>query len=145
MQQRNDVTVPPDRVSIDPTRESFKALFERVPAEGRVMMLNLLAFRETADDAPGAPARSGKAAYAAYSEAVAPLLARVGAHVYLMAPALHSVIAPAGEVWDEMLLVEYPSRDAFAAMIQLPEYQAIVHHRTAALRDARLIATAPRG
>ena len=139
------MSLPTDRVAIDPTRESFKALFEKVPAQGRVVMLNLLAFRDLADDPPGVPARSGRAAYEAYSEAVAPLLTRVGARIHLLATALHSVVAPPGEEWDEMLLVEYPSRDAFASMIQMPEYKDIVHHRTAALRDARLVATTPCG
>jgi len=43
-----------------------------------------------------------------------------------------------------VLLVEYPSREAFASMIQSSAYAAIVHHRTAALRDSRLIATTAR-
>lgn len=133
-----------DRAAIDPTRESFKALFDRVPAEGPVVMLNLLAFREHAADPQGSPRRSGRAAYAAYSQAVAPLLARVGASVRWLADAHHALIAPPGEHWDEVLLVEYPSRDAFVSMIQSPEYKAIVHHRAAALKDARLIATTSR-
>ena len=134
------MTPPEERIAIDPTRESFKGLFDRVPPDSPVTMLNLLAFRERAADAPGAPPRSGRAAYAAYSEGVAPLLARVGARVVWQGDALHALVAPAGESWDEVLLVEYPSRDAFSAMIKSPEYKAVLHHRTAALRDARLIA-----
>ncbi|MDA7418267.1 DUF1330 domain-containing protein [Xenophilus arseniciresistens] len=133
--------LPLERAAIDPTRETFKALFSRVPQEGPVVMLNLLAFREQAADGAQAPARTGRQAYAAYSEAVAPLLARVGASVQWLGDAHHALIGPPGEQWDEVLMVSYPSRDAFVAMIQSPEYKAIVHHRTAALRDARLIAT----
>ena len=114
------------RRSIDPTRESFKALFERAPAQGPVQMLNLLAFRDTAEDG----GRTGRQ-----------LLAAVGGRVLWVADAHHAFIAPPGETWDEVLLVEYPSRDAFVAMMQSPDYQAIVHHRSAALRDARLIVT----
>ncbi|WP_304304123.1 DUF1330 domain-containing protein [Pseudacidovorax intermedius] len=138
------MSLPPERAVIDPTRDSFKQLFERVPAGAPVLMLNLLAFRAQAADEPGAPVRSGRAAYATYSEAVAPLLARVGGQVRWVADARHALVAPPGEDWDEVLLVAYPTRDAFAAMIQSPEYRAIVHHRTAALRDARLIATTSR-
>ena len=47
----------------------------------------------------------------------------------------------AKERWDEILLVEYPSAAAFAAMVTSPEYKAIVFHRTAALEDSRLVAT----
>jgi hypothetical protein len=52
-----------------------------------------------------------------------------------------SVIAPEGEEWDDAVLVEYPSRKAFLDMLALPDYQAAVFHRTAALDDSRLIAT----
>ncbi len=126
--------------SIDPTREQFKALFALAPASGPVQMLNLLAFKGATEDG-----RTGRAAYADYSRAVAPMLAALGGRVLWLADAHHALIAPAGEEWDEMLLVEYPSRDAFVAMMQSPEYQAIVHHRSAALRDARLIVTTRRG
>jgi uncharacterized protein (DUF1330 family) len=39
-----------------------------------------------------------------------------------------------------MVLVKYPSVGHFVDMISAPEYQAIVHHRSAALDDSRLIA-----
>lgn len=129
-----------DNTAIDPTRESFKQLFERVPAQGPVVMLNLLAFRSMATDGK----RTGRQAYADYSRAVAPLLAAAGGRVQWFANAHHALIAPPGEEWDEVLLVEYPSRNAFVGMIQSAAYAAIVHHRTAALRDSRLIATTPR-
>jgi uncharacterized protein (DUF1330 family) len=53
------------------------------------------------------------------------------------------VIAPEGEAWDEVLLVQYPSRAAFLQMIARPDYQAAVPHRRAALLDSRLLATRP--
>ena len=52
-----------------------------------------------------------------------------------------SVIAPEGETWDEVLLVQYPFGQAFLNMVQMPDYQAATVHRTAALADSRLIAT----
>lgn len=125
------------RTAIDPTREAFKQLFARAPTQGPVQMLNLLAFRERTEDG----LRTGRQAYVDYGRAVAPILAGVGGRVVWAAQAHLSFIAPPGEQWDEALLVEYPSRDAFAAMLQSPAYQAIVHHRTAALRDSRLIVT----
>ena len=54
--------------------------------------------------------------------------------------ALAGVIAPEGEQWDDVLLVRYPSKDAFAAMLADPEYKEATRHRTAALREARLVA-----
>jgi len=127
------------RTAIDATRDAFKQLFAHAPAQGPVQMLNLLAFRERTEDG----LRTGRRAYADYGRAVAPILAGVGGRVIWAANAHLAFIAPPGEHWDEALLVEYPSRDAFVEMLQSPAYQAIVHHRTAALRDARLIVTTP--
>jgi uncharacterized protein (DUF1330 family) len=43
-----------------------------------------------------------------------------------------------------VLLVRYPSRQAFCAMVADPEYQGITHLRTEALETAVLQPTAPR-
>ncbi|MDX1598408.1 MAG: DUF1330 domain-containing protein, partial [Marinobacter sp.] len=51
-----------------------------------------------------------------------------------------ALIAPPDESWDQVLLVRYPSIDAFLAMIESPEYKGVVKHRTAALKDSRLVA-----
>jgi uncharacterized protein YjbI with pentapeptide repeats len=51
-----------------------------------------------------------------------------------------TAIAPEGEDWDDAILVEYPSVEAFRTMIESPDYLAAAPHRTAALIDSRLIA-----
>jgi hypothetical protein len=56
-----------------------------------------------------------------------------------MGRARAALIAPEGESWDEVVLVHYPSRRAFLRMVQSDAYRAIVHHRTAALADSRLV------
>jgi len=131
--------------TIDPTPESFKAMFTAVPAETPVVMLNLLRFRKRAVYRSGAkqPSRSGIEAYAEYSRLVWPCLQAVGGKALWRAKAHHALIAPADESWDELLLVEYPSIEAFAEMITSEEYQRIVFHRTAALLDSRLVVTTP--
>ncbi len=53
------------------------------------------------------------------------------------------LLGPTTERWDDALLVQYPSKQAFLRMIGDPDYQAITVHRTAALEDSRLIATTP--
>ncbi|MFA5939681.1 MAG: DUF1330 domain-containing protein [Sinimarinibacterium sp.] len=133
--------------SIDLTPERFKQLFERFPANKPLTMLNLLRFRDVAAYAAERqqPQRTGAEAYAAYSRAVLPLLKGVGARVVWNGKAQHTVIGPADEQWDEVLLVEYPSVAAFAQMVKSPEYQAIYFHRAAALLDSRLIATVANG
>ena len=52
-----------------------------------------------------------------------------------------SLIAPPDESWDQIVLVRYPSIDAFMAMIESTEYKGVVRHRTAALKDSRLVAS----
>ena len=55
-----------------------------------------------------------------------------------------NLIGPENEVWDEILIMQYPTRSAFEQMLDDPEYQAIVFHRTAAVQDSRLYgATSP--
>jgi len=106
-------------------------------------MINLLRYADRAAYAAdsGETPCSGREAYARYSEAVFPLLAKVGGRPIWMGAVASTVISPDGEAWDDAVLVEYPSRDAFIEMTSSPAYQAIMHHRTAALADSRLIAT----
>lgn len=129
--------------SIDPTRESVKLLATSVPAGIPIVMLNLLRFRECANypTESSEPSRSGRDAYDVYLRLVEPILAGAGGRMIWRGNARHALIAPEGETWDEVLLVEYPSRDAFLTMLRSPEYRAITVHRTAALEDARLVAT----
>lgn len=133
--------------SIDPTRASLAQLSELRSSAQPVVMLNLLRFRPQAQYARelAMPAASGRQAYAEYSRLIRPLLARAGAEVLWLARAQVAVIAPPGEHWDEVLLVRYPSAEAFLQMIESAEYRAIVHHRSAALEDSRLLATHAQG
>ena len=54
-----------------------------------------------------------------------------------------ALVAPDGHAWDMILLVSYPSRQAFSAMVADPDYQQITGLRTAALSEAVLQATVP--
>jgi uncharacterized protein (DUF1330 family) len=49
----------------------------------------------------------------------------------------------AGQEWDAVAVVNYPSRQAFAEMIRDPEYQAAAHLRSEALLEATLQPTEP--
>jgi uncharacterized protein (DUF1330 family) len=108
-----------------PNEEAFAAFSERA-GEGPVFMLNLLEFRPD----------GGAERYAEYGEAVAPLLARAGGRAVFAGRPAESLIGEG--TWDLMLLVSYPSRQAFLDMISSSEYQAIEHLRTEALRRSEL-------
>jgi uncharacterized protein (DUF1330 family) len=133
--------------AIDPTRASLGRFQQQLPGGKPIVMLNLLRFRAEAAyrDADAQAPCSGRAAYAEYSRQVLPLLDAVGGKLLWLGRAHAALIAPAGEEWDEVLLVQYPSKEAFMEMIGSAEYRAIVHHRTAALTDSRLVATLPVG
>ena len=119
--------------TIDPTPEQFAAL-GKWPAGTPVVMTNLLAFK-------GA---EGAKDYARYAEQVQPLLDDAGAKLVYLGSARQMVIGEEEDPWwDAIVVVRYPTVEAFAAMVRSPEYQAVHVHRARALRRAELIATEP--
>jgi uncharacterized protein (DUF1330 family) len=131
--------------SLNPSREQLAEFAERMPANTPILMLNLLRFNSQAAypaDSPHSPC-SGQQAYARYSRVALKKVQGVGGSVEVLANAHVALIAPADEQWDQVLLVRYPSKQAFLSMISDPEYQAETGHRTAALADSRLIGTTP--
>jgi len=114
---------------IEPSRRQIKELATS-PKTGPVVMINLLRYRP----------EGGAAAYARYGDAVLPCLARVGARVVWQGRPDSVVIGEDADLWDAVLLVEYPSRQAFLDMVSSTQYQAIAGIRTEALADSRLIA-----
>jgi len=129
--------------SVEPRPEQIESFVGDAAAGGPVVMINLLRYRERAEYPPGSDAEpcTGREAYARYGAGVTPLLAAHGAKVVWGGRVAGSVIAPEGETWDDAILVEYPSREAFVKMVTSPQYVEVATHRTAALLDSRLIAT----
>jgi uncharacterized protein (DUF1330 family) len=108
-----------------PNEEGFADLTSRLD-EGPVTMLNLLAFRPD----------GGRERYLEYGVAVTPLLEKAGGRVVFQGQAAPAVLGASS--WDLVLLVEYPTRQAFLDMIGSAEYQAIAHLRTEALARGEL-------
>jgi uncharacterized protein (DUF1330 family) len=94
--------------------------------DGPVVMLNLLDFKPD----------GGAERYAEYGVAVQPLLERAGGKLLFAGDAAGALIGPSG--WDLVLLVEYPTRQAFLDMVTSPEYLEIAHLRTEALERGEL-------
>lgn len=120
-------------VAVDPTGADLKRFLAEDPG-GEVVMLNLLRFK------PG-----GRPSYDSYGREIQPFLEKVGARLVYLGDCSTAVVAPDAHHWDAVLLVRYPSRAAFCAMVADPDYQRITHLRTEALSDAVLQATVPRG
>jgi uncharacterized protein (DUF1330 family) len=107
-------------------QEGFVAFAGRAGEEAPVVMLNLLSFKPD----------GGRERYEEYGEAVAPSLEKVGGRiVFIGAP---SAALLGVDSWDLVVLVEYPTRQAFLDMIGSAEYQAIGHLRTEALLRSEL-------
>ncbi len=129
-----------DKPVIDPNPATLPAILDSLPDDTPIVMLNLLRFRETARYKDGEAGYSGRVAYQKYSEVAFGKVQGVGGEMVWKGRALAGVIATEGEKWDSVLLVRYPSKQAFASMLADPEYREATRHRTAALEEARLIA-----
>ena len=95
-------------------------------------MVNLLKFKT----------QGGLESYLRYGREVAPHLERVGATVRYAGTA-PAVIIGDGERpwWDAILIVEYPTPQAFIDMVTTQEYAQVHEHRAAGLERGDLIAT----
>jgi uncharacterized protein (DUF1330 family) len=114
------------REGIDvPNREALAAFAGRA-SDGPVYMLNLLEFLPD----------GGAERYAEYGTAVAPLLEKAGGKAIFAGGPAESLIGEGS--WDMMLLVSYPTRQAFLDMVSSPEYQEIEHLRSEGLARSEL-------
>lgn len=106
--------------------------FANLPDGEPVVMINLLKFHTD----------GGSERYQQYSREVAPHLERVGGSVRYAGTTPVNVIGDGERPWwDAILVVEYPSAQAFTAMVTDPGYQRVHEHRAAALQKGDLIAT----
>jgi uncharacterized protein (DUF1330 family) len=120
---------------VDPTGQDLKRFLAEDDGSP-ITMLNLLRFKPD----------GGRESYNRYSQAILPFLGAVGGEVvYYGETATALVQPPSGNDWDAVLLVRYPSRQAFSRMVANPDYQQITHLRTEALDAAVLQPTATRG
>jgi uncharacterized protein (DUF1330 family) len=119
------------RTTLEATREQIAALAVR-PADEPVLMVNLLKFK----------ASCGLESYLRYAQGVTPHLQRVGATVRYAGTAPDVVIGDGEQPWwDAILVVEYPTPQAFLDMVTTPEYTEVHEHRAAGLERGDLVAT----
>jgi uncharacterized protein (DUF1330 family) len=125
--------------TIIPEQSTLDEFVRQVPDGEPIVMINLLRYRDWADLKDEQV--TGRQCYERYERAVLPLVSGVGGRPIWRGRPRFVVIGPKGEEWEDAILVRYPSRTAFERMVNSPEYLAIMHFRTAALADSRLIAT----
>jgi hypothetical protein len=119
-------------MAVDPRGADLKRFLAEDPG-GSFVMLNLLRFAD------------GKAGqYDQYAQHAQEFVKRYGGEPIYFGDGSTVLAAEQGQDWDAVMLVRYPSREAFSRMVADPEYQAISHLRTGALTEAVLQATTPR-
>ena len=118
----------------------------QIPDDHPFAVINLLLYKEWAAYPPGTVTEklTGEQAYERYSELSIPFVDKVGGVPMWRGHLAVNLIGPVDNRWDEILIMQYPRRSAFQSMLSDPEYQAIVFHRTAGVKDSRLYgATSP--
>lgn len=128
---------------IEPDPQRIRDFVAEGDSDAPIVMINLLRYCEHARYPDGSDATpcSGRDAYARYGVEAMKHVTAAGGRMLWMGAARFTLIGPDDEQWDDAVLVEYPSKQAFLEMAMNPEYQAVAVHRTAALEDSRLICT----
>ncbi|WP_293906303.1 DUF1330 domain-containing protein [Phenylobacterium sp.] len=131
---------------IDPDREAW-AVFKALPRDAPIQMLNLIKLKPKADYPEGHPDHgknlTGLDAYRAYGRTTAHIFGRLGGKQVWVGRPQVMVTGPGSEAWDLAFIAEYPTSEAFMAMVRDPEYRELVKHRTAGVADSRLLRLAP--
>lgn len=132
-------------MTIDPTADQVRQLRDG-PAEGPIVMVNMLKFRDRADypeDFDGDANVSGAEAYARYQHAFTVTVGETSkAEVIYEGPVQQVFIGEAGTPatdWDKMLIVRYPTKQHFLNMMANEEYRANLVHRYAGLERTVLL------
>jgi len=127
--------------SIHPEAQALEALL-KFEDNSPVVMLNMLRYREQGVYPEGSEHTpcSGREAYLRYAQDAMRHVRAVGGDMIWFGEVQMTLIGPPDESWDEVILVQYPSRAAFIKMASNPDYVNCTAHRTAALADSRLIA-----
>lgn len=123
------------------TDEAIRA-FKDNNRPGPIHMLNLIKLKDQATYEDGRKA-TGRDAYTAYSDGTLPILEKLGARIAWRGKMEQMLIGPEDMHWDICFIVEYPSVDAFMALMRDADYRKIAEHRQAAVADSRLVRMAP--
>lgn len=129
---------------LDTNEESGKEFYRRFYNKGRIVLLNLLKFKEIADYSSlriikPAVEITGEVAYRLYLESTILELEKVGSRILYYGKSGSFLIGPQHPKWDAILLVEHASVTKFKEFSQSSDYLKSAGHRTAALEDSRLL------
>jgi len=124
-------------LALYPTQEQIQALLADSDDQP-VVMVNLLRFKESADEPNGGV--SGEDAYRRYAEKMIALVLSKGGRLIWSGRLDSQVIGEGGESFQMIGLLEYPSRKAFVEITTHPDFQEIGLHRASGLEGQWLLA-----
>ncbi|XOV88057.1 MAG: DUF1330 domain-containing protein [Pseudomonadota bacterium] len=118
--------------SVMPNAEQMAGFQAKGPEP--IYMVNLLKFREKAEYADGRQTSlTGREAYDIYAAEVSELLQEFGGAAIFAAEVERLMLGEVEELWDEVAIAMYPSRQAMMQMMMSPKMQEIGVHRAAGL------------
>lgn len=134
-------------MTVVPTQKQIQTMMTQGPT-GPMVMVNLLKYRaKAAYEADRKEAKenlSGRDAYQRYGMVAIQHVTQRGGKVVWGGPQKFVMIGDdAANDWDEIVCVQYPSRDAFLNMTQDPDYLAAHYHREAGLERTALLCCGP--
>ncbi|KAJ3258180.1 hypothetical protein HK103_003998 [Boothiomyces macroporosus] len=124
-------------MAIVPTRDQVLK-FLASPYKGTVHQVNLLKFKDRTVSGV-----TGEESYKKYGEKVGKLVQKVGGRIIWVGIPMKEGPLVGTDLWDRMLIVEYPNKEAFVTMSSSAEYKEIAHLREDSLEIAQLIPTVP--
>lgn len=125
----------PSAQTTEPTPAQLEALAQIVALgqDGPFHMVNIIKYKPQADYPAEirAPKRTGREAYGEYAAAVGPMIFALGGSVAFREAVELGFVGPADA--DEVIIIHYPSRQAYLDMFASAAYQEAIVHRKAGL------------
>lgn len=117
--------------AIQPTADQARATLKSTSREP-VIMINLLRFKPVATY-PNGEQTTGKIAYGRYAAGFDKLLTPRGGRTIYSGSVERLMIGACEDLWDAVLVVEYPSAQDFSEILRSDAYSEISIHREAGL------------
>ena len=122
-------------MTTEPTAAQLEALAQVVAAgqDGPFSMVNIIKYKRQADYPAemNAPKRTGREAYAEYGAVVGPMIMALGGSIAFREDVALGFVGD--EDADEVIIIHYPSRQAYLDMFHSAAYQQAIVHRKAGL------------
>jgi uncharacterized protein (DUF1330 family) len=122
--------------AVTPSDAQMKGFFENDHGKP-ISMVNLLKFKDKAeypeDHELHGTDMTGAEAYAIYGAAVTKIVEGLGGEMRFFGHVQRLMLGEVEELWDQVAIAKYPSRQAMVDMMMSEEYNTIHMHRDAGL------------